>query len=146
MRVLFLFTLCALLWLAPLTPAEALKPLPPKPTVMLFWQKQCPACHRSLLRLPELVEEYEAVQFVLVALHDEATAKEALRRFDIPESVQHMALEENQAETLIELGNPGQYLPFTVALYPDGNQCQAHIGILTEEQLDLWKRHCWSQW
>ena len=111
------------------------------PLLVAFWRSDCAPCIAERPALNDIAHAHPDLQLVLVTL-DGDTYKE--RHFPAPSAPNMTVLTATGApgETLKELGDKNEGLPFSLFVSADGKICATHSGLLGTDLADTWMAKC----
>lgn len=110
------------------------------PTLLMFWDVDCPPCLAELRGLAPLAAALPGWQLRTIALADRRRSIARLRDLHVASGAHFAAI--NPAGLLQRLGNRAGALPYAVALDRHGRACAVHAGLLTAEALVAARRRC----
>ncbi len=120
-----------------------LSELPPRVTVVNFWQRECPPCRRELPLLTHFAAERGEVRVITVALQSRRETEQ--ERDLLPGPAMHLVAPLGAESLLRRFGNRSGALPYTVVLDEGGTPCQRQMGEITRPWLEHAALRCTPQ-
>ncbi len=106
-----------------------------KPTFLFVWKSDCPACQQELAEIMAFAQQKPNAHLILVTIDTWQESIPKLTR--LPENL--IVLRSVNAESLLRrLSNKSLAVPYTVLLSATHDIRQKHLGVMTQDQMQLW--------
>jgi hypothetical protein len=108
--------------------------------VVMFWRSDCAPCLIELSNF-RAFERVTDNHVLLIAAEPAADARRTLERLGVPLTQAYAATGAPEA-LLAAVSNGGRRLPYAIALTPQGQMCDRHVGLLGTDQAHAWMQQC----